>query len=743
MRWICLNTKYSSSNPISKHTHFKRFQHCGYQSRAVGDFPNESLPVTLHAKSVKNGTLDSLDVRNYVTSLYVKSSNLAYAHKLFDESPDRDVRSWTILISGFARVGSCKMVLELFKVMQFDRVCPNQFTLSSVLKSCSSLSDFRTGKGIHGWILRHGIDLDMVLENSILDVYVKCGGFDYAERLFEAMEERDTVAWNIMMGAYMHVGDMEKALDLFRRLPFKDVASWNIILYGLMQNGHERYALELLYEMVENGPPFNRVTFSEALVLASSLSVLELGRQIHGCLLRLGIPNDGFLQTSLIDMYCKCGKMEKATLVFKTMHLRANSKFTCHEMKTEIVSWSSMVSGYVHNGEYEYALLTFCSMVRERILVDRFSVTSVVSACANVGILLLGQHIHAHIQKIGYKIDVHLGSSYIDMYAKCGSLNDARMIFKQTGDLNVVLWTSMISACALHGQGKEAVQLFELMIKEGIKPNEVSFVVVLNACSHAGLLEEGFKYFSLMKEVYGIKPGAEHFTCMADIYGRAGRLDEIKEFIQANGISHLSSVWKSFLSSCRVHKNFELGKWVSERLLQLEPLDEGSYVLLSNMCSVNHRWEEAADIRRLMQKRGINKIAGQSWIQLKNQVHSFVMSDRSHPHSAQIYSYLDELIGRLKEIGYSSDMKMVMQDVEEEQQEVLLSHHSEKLAVAYGIISTTSGTPIRIMKNLRVCTDCHNFIKYTCQLLDREIIVRDSHRFHHFKHGLCSCGDYW
>ncbi|CAN6587144.1 unnamed protein product [Malus baccata var. baccata] len=385
----------------------------------IGDFPNESLPVTpvtLHAKSVKNGTLDSLDVRNYVTSLYVKSSNLAYAHKLFDESPDRDVRSWTILISGFARVGSCKMVLELFKEMQFDRVCPNQFTLSSVLKSCSSLSDFRTGKGIHGWILRHGIDLDMVLENSILDVYVKCGGFDYAERLFEAMEERDTVTWNIMMGAYMHVGDMEKALDLFRRLPFKDVASWNTILYGLMQNGHERYALELLYEMVENGPPFNRVTFSEALVLASSLSVLELGRQIHGCLLRLGIPNDGFLQTSLIDMYCKCGKMEKATLVFKTMHLRANSKFTCHEMKTEIVSWSSMVSGYVHNGEYEYALLTFCSLVRERILVDRFSVTSVVSACANVGILLLGQHIHAHIQKIGYKIDVHLGSSYIDIH---------------------------------------------------------------------------------------------------------------------------------------------------------------------------------------------------------------------------------------------------------------------------------------------------------------------------------------
>ncbi|CAL8166973.1 unnamed protein product [Prunus armeniaca] len=753
MRWTCLNTKYISSSSVLKptyvtntnhHFEYQRFQHYGsYQSRAVGDLPNESLPDTLHAKSVKNGSLDNLDVRNYVTSLYVKSNKLDYAHKLFGESPDRDVRSWTILISGFARIGYCRTVLELFKQMQIERVCPNQFTLSSVLKSCSSLSDFRMGKVIHGWILSNGIDLDVVLENSILDVYVKCGAFDYAEKFFETMKERDTVTWNVMMGAYMHTGDMEKALDLFRRLPFKDVASWNTIIYGLMRNGHETYALELLSEMVEIGPPFDKVTFSVALVLASSLYVLELGRQIHGRVLRFGIQNDGFLRTSLIDMYSKCGKMEKASLVFKTLPLRTNSKFTCHETKTEVVSWSSMVSGYVRNGEYEYALLTFCSMVREQIMVDRFSVTSIVSACANVGILLLGQHIHAHIQKIGYKTDVHLGSSYIDMYAKCGSLNDAWMIFKQTCDLNVVLWTSMISALALHGQGKEAVRLFKLMIQEGIKPNEVSFVVVLNACSHAGLLEEGCKYFSLMKEVYGIKPGAEHFTCMVDLYGRAGRLDEIKEFIHKNGISQLSSVWKSFLSSCRLHKNFELGKWVSERLLQLEPFDEGSYVLLSNMCAANHRWEEAAGMRRLMQQRGINKVAGQSWIQEKNQVHSFVMGDRSHPHSTEIYSYLDELIGRLKEIGYSLDVKMVMQDVEEEQGEVLLGYHSEKLAIAYGIMSTTSGIPIRIMKNLRVCTDCHNFIKYTSQLLDREIIVRDLHRFHHFKHGLCSCGDYW
>ncbi|XP_050384258.1 putative pentatricopeptide repeat-containing protein At3g23330 [Argentina anserina] len=733
MRRACLSTR--SCNSLLKHTDkfdFQRFQHSGYQS----------LPDVHHAKSVKDGSLQQLKVGRYVVNLYMKSRNLEYAHKLFGEMPDRDVRSWTVLISGFARTGACRMVLELFKEMLAERVCPNQFTLSSVLKSCSGLSDFGMGKGVHGWILRNGIELDVVLQNSMLDVYVKCGALDHAERLFATMKERNTVTWNIMMGAYMHIGDMEKALELFKRLPSKDGASWNTIMYGLMQNGDERCALQLLYEMVGNGVPFQNVTFSVALGLASSLYAAELGRQIHGSLVTLGIENDGYLRTSLIDMYCKCGRMDKASLIFRKMPLGAKSKFTSDEVKTEIILWSTMVSGYVRNGEHECALITFRSMLREQIMVDQFSVTSVVSSCANIGSLLLGQNIHALVQKIGYKLDVHLASCYIDMYAKCGSLSDAWMIFKQTFHPDVVLWTSMISACAVHGQGKEAVRLFELMLREGIKPNEVTFVVVLNACSHAGLIKEGCNYFSLMKEVYGIKPGTEHFTCMVDLYGRAGRLDESKQFIHENDISHLSSVWKSFLSACRLHTNLELGNWVSEKLLQLEPSD-GPYVLMSNMCAANHRWQEAAEMRISMQKRGINKVPGQSWIQLKNEVHSFVMGDRSHPHSTKIYSYLDELIAKLKAIGYSMDTKLVMQDVEEEQGEAILGHHSEKLALAYGIISSASGIPIRIMKNLRVCGDCHNFIKFTSQLLDREFIVRDLHRFHHFKHGSCSCGDYW
>ncbi|XP_062143761.1 pentatricopeptide repeat-containing protein At4g21065-like [Alnus glutinosa] len=755
MRWTSLSLCFGST-AFSKPPHFfslvslttsRRFQSYWRHSSPYHYSTNESAVGVLHAKAVKSGTFQILNVGNHILNLCVKSQDLDYAQKLFDEISDRDVRTWTILMSGYARIGASRMVLDLFKDMQIEGVRANQFTLSSVLKCCSSVSDLRMGKGIHGWILRNGIKLDVILENSVLDFYVKCGTLDYAEKLFELMVEKDTVSWNIMVGANLLVGDMEKSLDMFRGLPYKDVASWNTIIDGLTRNGYERTALELLYEMVKNGPAFNKITFSIALVLVSSLYTMDLGRQIHGHILRSGFQKDGFVRTSLIDMYCKWGKMEKASIIFRKMPLpcvrEKNSKFTSDELTTEIVSWSSMVSGYVRNGEYEDALKMFISMVRDQVEVDRFTVTSIISACADAGILELGRQIHAYVQKVGHTIDLHFSSSSIDMYAKCGCLDDAWTAFKQTVNLNVVSWTSMIIACALHGKGRKAVWLFEQMMHKGIKPNEVAFVGVLSACSHAGLLEEGYKYFRLMKEVHCIKPGVEHFTCMVDLYGRAGHLDKAKEFIHENGISHLTAVWKSFLSSCRLHKNIEMGKWVSETLLQLEPLDSGPYILFSNMCATSERWEEAAKMRSLMQQRRINKVPGQSWIQLKNQVHTFVMGNRSHPQDTEIYTYLDELIGRLKEIGYTSDVTLVMQDVEEEQREVLLGYHSEKLAVVYGIISTTSEMPIRVMKNLRVCTDCHNFIKYTSGLLHREIIVRDIHRFHHFKHGHCSCGDYW
>ncbi|CAL0328081.1 unnamed protein product [Lupinus luteus] len=666
---------------------------------------NSPLVTALHAHYFKNSSLQILNFSNYLLSLYVKSNNLSNAQKLFDEIPHRNTQTWTILISGFARTGSSsEVVFSLLREMQEKGVGPNQYVLSSVLKCCSAGNNLPLGKGIHAWMLRNGVYGDVVLENSVLDLYLKCKNFEYGERFFGLMNERDTVSWNIMTGAYLRAGDAEKSLEMFRNLPYKDVVSWNTIIDGLMQCGYERCALEQLYCMVEYGTEFSVVTFSIALILASSLLLLELGRQLHVWILKFGYSDDEFVRSSLIEMYCKCGRMDKASLILKDAPLDfLRKQNTGMKSKAEIVSWSTMVSGYVWNGRYEDGLKCFRLMIRELVVVDIWTVTTVISACANAGILDFGRQAHAYTQKIGHRLDAYFGSSLIDMYSKSGSLDDAWTIFRQINEPNVVLWTSMISGCAINGQGREAIHLCEGMLKQGVIPNEVTFLGVLNACSHVGLLEEGCRYFRLMKDAYGIDPGVEHCTSMVDLYGRAGQLIEAKNFIYENG----------------------------------------TYILLSNMCSSNRKWDDAARARSLMHQKGLKKQPGQSWIQLKDKIHTFYMGDRSHPQDEDIYSYLETLTGRLKEIGYSLDVKLVMQDVEEEQGEVLIGHHSEKLALVFGVINTSLGTPIRIMKNLRICSDCHNFIKYASQLLGRQIIVRDIHRFHHFKNGSCSCGDYW
>ncbi|XP_054781798.1 pentatricopeptide repeat-containing protein At2g22070-like [Prosopis cineraria] len=611
---------------MSSRSLFTSFKHlitpsilsCWYHSSPLPHFTNAPLVDALHAMALKNASLQSSYSANFLLTLYLKSYNLESAHKLFDEILLKDTHTWSILISGYARSGSSFMVFTLFRDMLAAFTAPNQYTLSSVFKCCSIGNNIRFGKAIHAWMLQTGIDGDVVLHNAMLDLYLKCRDFEYAKRLFKLMEERDVVSWNIMIGAYMQTGDVEKSLDIFRNLPYKDVVSWNIVIDGLLQCGYKRYALEQLHFMMESRVQFSAVTFSVALTLASSLFHLPLGRQLHGRVLKFGVSGDGFIRSSLIEMYCKCSRMDKASLILREIpptFLKSQiSGVSCNEPVDEIVSWSSMVSGYVSNGNFAEGLKLFKIMVCELVIVDIRTITSIISACANTGILEVGRQIHAYIQKVGHGIDAYVGSSLIDMYSKSGSLVDAIMIFKLINDPSVVLWTSMIFGYALHGQGRQAICLFKEMINLGITPNEVTFLGVLNACSHEGLLEEGCKYFEMMRDVYCIDPGLEHLTCMVDLYGRAGCLLETKKFIFDHCISHLSSVWKSFLSSCQLHKNAEMGKWVSEILLQVAPFDAGAYILSSNMCADNRRWDEVARVRSLMHHRGVKKHPGQSWL---------------------------------------------------------------------------------------------------------------------------------
>nr|ABK26521.1 unknown [Picea sitchensis] len=367
----------------------------------------------------------------------------------------------------------------------------------------------------------------------------------------------------------------------------------------------------------------------------------------------------------------------------------------------------------------------------------------ILRACASVAALEQGKQVHADIIKIGFELDVSVSNGLVDMYGKCGRIEDAQEVFSKLLEPDVASWNAMISGLAQHGCGKEAVLLFEQMLQTGVKPNQITFVVVLSGCSHAGLVDEGRNYFDSMTRDHGISPKAEHYSCMVDLFGRAGCLDEALNFINQMPVEPNASVWGSLLGACRVHGNIELAERAVEQLIELTPENPGTYVLLSNIYAAAGRWDDAGKVRKMMKDRSVKKEPGCSWIEVQNKVHPFIVGDSSHPQIEEIYETLETLTLQMKAAGYIPNTNFVLHDVEEEQKEWILGHHSEKLAIAFGIISTPPGTTIRVVKNLRVCGDCHTATKFISRIVSREIVLRDTHRFHHFKDGQCSCGDYW
>ncbi|CAA0821415.1 Putative pentatricopeptide repeat-containing protein [Striga hermonthica] len=575
--------------------------------------PASCNPQTYHSNIIKDGSVRCLQVANYLLTLYMRCRHSQKARKLFDEIPERDVRTWTILVSGFCKNGQYLNALDYFTRMQNEgTIAPNAFTLSSALKCCACINNgLSMGKAIHGWIIRNGIQTDVALENAVLDLYAKLGASNYVKRFFDMMGVKDSTSWSIAMAANLNEGDLRESLDFFWSMPTKSVCSWNTIIDGLLRRGFVGNALELLHEMVEFGCAFNGVTFTISLSLASSVKNFDLGRQIHAQLLRSGIDYDAFMSTALVDMHCKCGKIEKASVIFQSLRLR----YSPDESREKTACWSTMIAGYVQHGMIKDALACFRLMMHEQVETGSFTLTTVAAASANASLLVLGRQIHARTVKLGHGRDVFLCSSLIDMYAKCGNLDEAWLFFRETRTRNVVLWSAMISSYGVHGWGKEAVELFELMQEEGIRPNEVSFMGILTACSHAGLVEDGCRYFKIMTDVYGIQPDIRHFACMVDLLGRAGHLKEIKDFVYENEIHHIKQVWKAYLSSCWVHKDVELANSVSKKLFELDPKGSALYLLASNTYSANNIWDEAAKVRGLMVERDVKKkLPAQSWI---------------------------------------------------------------------------------------------------------------------------------
>ncbi|XP_023752420.1 pentatricopeptide repeat-containing protein At5g04780, mitochondrial [Lactuca sativa] len=572
--------------------------------------------------------------------------------------------------------------------------------LHQILQKCARESLPMEGMACHGCLIQYGLWANTLTSNMLINMYSKCGFLEHARRVFDEMPERSLVSWNTMIGSYT-------------------------------QNGNEREALDLFVQMQREGTEFSEFTLSGVLcACAAEFAVFEC-RQLHAFALKTSMLENMFVGTALLDVYAKCNLLKDAIRVFEYMPERS------------AVTWSSMVAGYVKNELHEEALMTFKKVQTTGVEFNQFILSSVVAACAAIAAKIEGIQAHAVLFKTGFILNFFVSSSLVDMYSKCGSINEAYLVFSCVKEKNIVLLNAMISGFSRHGRSMEAMILFEKMQQIGLQPNEVTYVSVLSACSHMGLVKEGKKYFEMMIKEHNLSPNVVHYSCMVDVLGRTGLINEAKILIDKMPFEATASIWGSLLSSCRVYGNIELAEIAAKHLFEIEPENAGNHVLLSNIYAANRKWDEVIQARKLLKETEVKKERGKSWIEVKDKVHAFMVGERNHDRIHEIYSKLEGILEEMRKFGYRCETQHDLHNVEENQKEELLRYHSEKLAFVFGVMCLPSSAPIRIMKNLRICGDCHVFMKLASKITGREVVVRDTNRFHHFRNGFCSCGEFW
>ncbi|KAG7034173.1 Pentatricopeptide repeat-containing protein, partial [Cucurbita argyrosperma subsp. argyrosperma] len=703
---------------------------------------------------------------NTLISAYAKQGNFNASRRLLYEMPDCDPVSWTAIIVGYNQLGLFDNAIGTFAKMISERVPPSQFTVSNVLSSCAANQALDIGRKIHSFVVKLGLGSHASVATSLLNMYAKCGDPVIAKVVFDRMTLKNISTWNALISLYMQSGQINLAASQFEKMPDRDIVSWNSMISGYNQIGYDLEALNIFSKMLyESSLKPDKFTLASVLSACANLEKLNIGKQIHAYILRTETETSEAVGNALISMYAKSGGVEIARLIIehnRTSNLNIIAFTSLLDGYTklgdvkpareifnklrdrDVIAWTAMIVGYVQNGLWNEALELFRSMVNEGPEPNSYTLASMLSVSSSLASLEHGKQIHARAIKAGGSSTASVTNALIAMYAKAGSINIAKRVFDLTsGKKETVSWTSMIMALAQHGFGEEAISLFERMLSVGMKPDHITYVGVLSACTHVGLIEQGRNYYNLMTEVHKIEPTLSHYACMIDLYGRAGLLQEAYQFIESMPIEPDNIAWGSLLASCKIHKNADLAKVAAERLLHIDPGNSGAYSALANVYSACGKWENAAKTRKLMKDRGVKKEKGFSWIHIKNKVHAFGVEDVIHPQKDEIYKLMDEIWEDIKKMGFIPDTESVLHDLEEEVKEQILRYHSEKLAIAFGLLSTPENTVLRIMKNLRVCNDCHSAIKFISKLVGREIIVRDATRFHHFKDGACSCRDYW
>ncbi|CAL5070910.1 unnamed protein product [Urochloa decumbens] len=662
----------------------------------------------LHGALTKLGFGSDTMLGNNLVDMYAKCGKLAMAGQVFDGMPERNVVSWTALMVGFLRHGEARECLRLLGEMRASsEAAPNEYTLSASLKACCVAGDTGAGVRIHGFCVRSGYEGHDVVANSLVLMYSKGGRIGDARRVFDNDRAgfRNLVSWNAMISGYAHAGRGRDALLVFRQL-----------LLG--------------------GEQADEFTFASLLKACSGLGAARQGAQVHAAMTARGLllSNNAILAGALVDLYAKCRLLPVAMQVLESLETK------------NAIQWTAVVVGHAQEGRVMEAMELFRRFWRSGVGADAHVLSSVVGVLADFALIEQGRQVHCYaVKKPADKEDVSVGNSMVDMYLKCGLVDEAERLFEEMPmpARNVVSWTAMINGLGKHGLGREAIAMFERMRAEGVEPDEVAYLALLSACSHAGLVEECRLYFSRMIP----SPKAEHYACMVDLLGRAGELREARDLILTMPMEPTAGIWQTLLSACRVHRDVPVAREAAGVLLAMDGDNPANYVMLSNVFAEAGQWRACHQVRDAMRRRGLKKQGGCSWVELDKEVHFFYGGgDHAHPRAADIRRVLCHVETAMRErLGYSADARFALHDVDDESRAESLRVHSERLAVGLCLLRNggSAGQVIRVYKNLRVCGDCHEFFKGLSAVLDVVLVVRDANRFHRFQQGACSCRDFW
>ncbi|KAG2274048.1 hypothetical protein Bca52824_056603 [Brassica carinata] len=602
----------------------------------------------------------------------------------------KDVVAWAGIVSCYVENGFLEDSLKLLSRMGMEGLMPNNYTFDCALKASIGLGEFDYAKSVHGRILKTCYELDPRVGIGLLQLYTQ-------------------------------LGDMSDALKVFSEVPKSDVVPWSLMIARFGQNAYCDEAVDLFIRMRQAFVVPNEFTFTSILNACAIGKCYALGKQLHGLVVKGGFDLDVYVSNALIDVYAKCEKMDTAVKLFAELSNRNE------------VSWNTVIVGYANLDEAEEALSLFREALRNQVSVTEVTCSSAIGVCASLASMELGA------QKVA------VSNSLIDMYAKCGDIKDAQSMFEEIETKDVPSWNALISGYSTHGLCRESLRIFDIMKDSDCKPNALTFLGVLSGCSNAGLIDEGLECFESMIGDHGIEPRLEHYTCMVRLLGRSGQLERAMNLIEGIPYEPSVMIWRAMLSASIDQNNVDFARRAAEEILKIDPMDEATYVLLSNMYAGAKEWANVASVRRSMKERGVKKEPGLSWIEHQGGVHYFSVGSLSHhPDIKLVNGMLEWLNMKAKRAGYVPDRKAVLHDMDGEEKDKRLWFHSERLALAFGLVRMPlSRNRILIIKNLRICSDCHSAMKVISSIVQRDLVIRDMNRFHHFHDGVCSCGDYW